>query len=312
MRDPYIVLGVGKTASADEVKKAFRRLAKTWHPDQNKDPKAKEKFSEISSAYEILGDEKKRAQFDRGEIDAEGKPRHSGFGGAGFGGGAPGYEYAGGGPFGRGRAGPGAGPMGGFDTSEIFSDLFGGAAGARTRTRRRGEDLTTNVTIPLNAVATGTTVQVQVGVDRTLEVKIPAGMEEGKQIRLKGQGEASVFGGEPGDLLIAVKYASHPYFKVEGKDIRLDLPVTLYEATLGGKVSVPTLTGTVELTLPENTNGGKVLRLRGKGMPLAKNQAGDLLVTIRLVLPETRDAEFEALMRKWQEQKPYQPRKNML
>jgi len=312
MRDPYIVLSVSKSATADEIKKAFRRLAKTYHPDQSKDPKAKEKFSEISTAYEILGDEKKRGQFDRGEIDAEGKPRapqfSSGFGdGRGAGAGAAGFDFGmgGAGPFGRGRAG-----AGGFDASDIFSELFSGG-GARTRARPRGEDVSTTVSVPLNAVAEGTKVQVQVAAGRTLEVKIPAGIEDGQQIRLKGQGEPSPAGGESGDVLISVKFAPHPFFKVEGKDIRLDLPVSLYEAALGGKVNIPTLTGKVELTLPPNSNNGKVLRLRGKGLTSTKGGAGDLLVTLRPTLPDTIDAEFETLMRKWQEQKPYQPRKNM-
>ena len=311
MRDPYNVLSISKSATADEVKKAFRRLAKTYHPDQSKDPKAKEKFSEISAAYEILGDEKKRGQFDRGEIDAEGKPRAPQFGGGfgegrGAGAGAAGFDFGGGSPFGRGRAGA----AGGFDASDIFSELFSGG-GARTRARPRGEDLATSVSVPLGAVADGTKVQVQVSAGRTLEVKIPAGIEDGQQIRLKGQGEPSPAGGESGDLLITVKFAPHPFFKVEGKDIRLDLPISLYEAALGAKVNIPTLTGKVELTLPPNSNNGKVLRLRGKGLSSSKGAAGDLLVTLRPTLPDAQDAEFESLMRKWQDSKPYQPRKNM-
>jgi len=308
MRDPYIVLGVAKSASADEVKKAFRRLAKVYHPDQSKDPKAKDKFAEINAANEILGDEKKRGQFDRGEIDAEGKPRAPAFGEGGFGGG---FEQ-GGSPFGRGRPGAGPGAGQGFDPSDIFSELFGAGGARQGRPRRpRGADLSTTVQVPLSALVSGNAVQVQVGPERTLEVKIPLGIEEGKQIRLKGQGEPSPLGGEPGDLLITVKYAAHPYFKVEGRDVRLDLPVTLYEAALGAKLSVPTLTGRVELNLPPNSNGGKVLRLRGKGLPSGKDQAGDFFVTVRTVMPDQLDAEFEALMHKWQESKPYYPRKNI-
>ena len=305
MRDPYNVLSVTKSATADEIKKAFRKLAKVYHPDQSKDPKAKEKFSEINSAYEILGDVKKRGQFDRGEIDAEGKPRAPSFSEArGGGAGAAGFDFGGGSPFGRSRAGVNAG----FDASDIFSELFSGGS---ARTRPRGDDVATTVNVPLSAVIDGANVQVQVAAGRTLEVKIPVGIEDGQQIRLKGQGEPSPAGGESGDLLISVKFAPHPFFKVEGRDIRLDLPITLYEAVLGGKVNVPTLTGKVELTLPANSNSGKVLRLRGKGLTSTKGSAGDLLVTLRPTLPDSKDPEFESLMKKWQDMKPYQPRKNM-
>lgn len=305
MRDPYSVLGVAKTSPADEVKRAFRKLAKAYHPDHNKDPKAKEKFSEINTAYEILGDEKKRGQFDRGEIDGDGKPR--------------GFEHAAGNPF---RARPGAGPGGGFggaagfgngaagfDTSDIFSELFGGG-GQRGRRSARGEDLTTTAVVPLKAVIGGTNVQLNLSNGKNLEVKIPAGIEEGKQIRLKGQGNPGAMGAEAGDLLITVKYAPHPFFKVDGADIRLDLPVTLYEAVLGGAVNVPTLSGSAEITLPPHTNAGKTLRLRGKGLPHSKDKLGDLMVTIRLVLPEQINPEFEALMRQWRSNTPYEPRKS--
>ena len=313
MRDPYTVLGVPKSAGADEIKKAFRGLAKKFHPDQNKtDPKAKEKFSEANSAYEILGDEKKRAQFDRGEIDAEGKPRFHGF--DGFGGGRrrpqPGaqeYEHN----FSGGGAG---GPRGGFDPSDIFADFFGGGARGRGRSRAapKGEDLQGAVTVSLTEAVQGGSARVALANGRTLEVRIPAGIEDGKQIRLKGQGNPGPMGGEPGDALVTVRIAKHPFFRVEGRDLRLDLPITLYEAVLGGKVQVPTLGGAVEMTLPSGTNSGRILRLRGKGLPPAgTTAAGDLLVTLRVTLPEKTDAEFEGLMRKWQSMNPYDPRKDM-
>jgi len=312
MRDPYTVLGVPKSAGADEIKKAFRTLAKKFHPDQNKtDPKAKEKFSEANSAYEILGDEKKRAQFDRGEIDAEGKPRFQGF--DGFGGGRrrpqPGaqeYEHN----FSGGGAG---GPRGGFDPSDIFADFFGGGGRGRARAAPKGEDLQGAVTVSLTEAVQGGSARVALANGRTLEVKIPAGIEEGKQIRLKGQGNPGPMGGQPGDALVTVRIAKHPFFRVEGRDLRLDLPITLYEAVLGGKVQVPTLGGAVEMTLPPGTNSGRVLRLRGKGLPAAGAAvAGDLLVTLRVTLPEKTDAEFEGLMRKWQSAIAYYPRKDMV
>lgn len=317
MRDPYDILGVKRDADADAVKKAFRKLAKKFHPDQNKDdPKAKEKFAEANSAYEILGDEVKRGQFDRGEIDAEGKPKAQGFGGwNGFGGQAGGarggragargdeafeFHFGGGGsPFG-----------GGAGASDIFSELFGAAAGggrARTRQTPKGEDVTASVAVPLLEAVKGGKVQVFLPTGRTLEVSIPAGIEDGKSIRLRGQGHPSAYGGEPGDALVTVRIAPHPLFRVDGRDLRADLPVTLYEAVLGGKVDVPTLDGRVELTIPPHSNGGRTLRLRGKGMPGAT--PGDLYVSLKIVLPEAPDAELEELMTRWKADKPYQPRK---
>jgi DnaJ-class molecular chaperone len=320
MRDPYTVLGVQKAADTAEIKKAFRKLAKKYHPDQSTEPKAKEKFAEASAAYEILGDEKKRAAFDRGEIDAEGKPRFQGF--EGFGAGGPGQGR-------RGQAGPGPGfenfefrygdgrpGAQGFDASDIFSDLFG-AAGRRGGQARgasapppRGEDVSATVTVGLAEAVSGTTARVTLPTGRTLEVSVPAGIEDGKQIRLKRQGQPSAFGGEPGDAMVTVRIAKHPYFRVEGRDLRLDLPVTLYEAVLGGKVNVPTLDAAVELAVPAASNGGRTLRLRGKGLPnpQAHGQPGDLLVTLRIVLPDEPDAELASLMRKWESQKPYNPR----
>ena len=317
MRDPYTVLGVSKSASADDIKKAFRRLAKKYHPDHNKtDPKAKEKFAEANSAYEIVGDEKKRAQFDRGEIDAEGKPRFQGF--EGFGAGGPGQRSAGAGGFehhdfnfGGGGARGGAG----FDPSDIFADFFGagrGRGGARAGRPAKGEDIQGTVTITLPDSVQGTSSRVALSNGRMLDVTIPAGMEDGKQIRLKGQGNPSPFGGEPGDAMITVRVAKHAYFRVDGRDLRLDLPITLYEAVLGGKVQVPTIGGAVEMTLPPGSNSGRTLRLRGKGLPgSGSTPAGDLLVTLRVTLPEKTDPELEALMRRWQSDKAYDPRKDI-
>jgi DnaJ-class molecular chaperone len=315
MRDPYTVLGVGKTADTAEIKKAFRKLAKKYHPDQSKEARAAENFAEVNSAYEILGDEKKRAAFDRGEIDAEGKPRFQGFegfdpGGSGFGrrtnAGGPGFEHFEYNFGGR----PGAQ---GYDASDVFSELFGGA-GRRGATRGRGtppprgEDITASVTISLSDAAQGTTTRVTLPTGRTLDVSIPAGIEDGKAIRLKRQGQPSPLGGEPGDAMITIRIAKHPFFRVEGRDLRLDLPITLYEAILGAKVNVPTLDSKVELAIPAGSNGGRTLRLRGKGLPLANGPRGDLLVTLRIVLPDEADSELSGLMRKWESQKPYNPR----
>lgn len=319
MRDPYVVLGVQKAADAAEIKKAFRKLAKKYHPDQSTEAKAKEKFAEVSAAYEILGDEKKRAAFDRGEIDAEGKPRFQGFEGFGAGAGPGGFgRRAQGGGFDHFEYNFGGRPGGGgqgFDTSDIFSELFGAGrrAGAQSRSMPRGEDVNVQVTVSLAESVNGTKTRVSLPTGRTLEVSIPAGIEDGKQIRLKGQGRPSPYGSEAGDAMVTVHIAKHPFLRVDGRDLRLDLPLTLYEAVLGARVTVPTLGGSVELSIPPNSNGGRTLRLRGKGLPNSQGSgAGDLLVSLRLVLPdEPADAQFVALMRQWQSDKPYDPRKDL-
>jgi DnaJ-class molecular chaperone len=315
MRDPYEILSVPRGASEAEIKKAFRKLAKTHHPDRSKDPKAKEKFSEISSAYDLLSDKDKRGQFDRGEIDAEGKPRFRGF--EGFGGGG------GGGPgFGTGRShktftwppggdGRAAGGAGGFSAEDIF-DLFGGLGG-RGQTRGRsseapaGQDVSAEVTVPFVEWASGGKVRINLN-GRDIDVSIPAGIEDGKVIRLKGQGGASAYGGAAGDVLITVHIAPHPQFRAEGKNLRVEVPVALYEAVLGAKVRVPTLDGTVELNLPPRTTGKGSLRLKGKGVQV-KGGPGDLLVSPRIVLPDGPDAELEQLARRMKDGAPYDPRK---
>jgi len=315
MRDPYEVLGVTKSATHADIKKAYRHLAKKYHPDHNKnDPKAASRLAEINAAYEIVGDEDKKAKFDRGEIGADGKPRFAGF--EGFGAGPGGF-----GGFTRSGAGPGGARFDfnfgaqGFDAADILSDLFGGAArrgSAGGGPPRRGGDVVATARVPLETAVRGGSTRVVLPSGRSLDVSIPAGVEDGQQIRLRGQGQAGPVGAEPGDALITVKIAPHARFRVEGRDLRLDLPVTLYEAALGAKVAVPTLSGTVELAVPPGSNGGRVLRLRGKGLPAADGKpAGDLYVSLKVMLPEPPDAEFEALMKKWRDGKPYDPRKGL-
>ncbi len=308
MRDPYEVLGLAKNASAGDIKSAYRKLAKKFHPDQSKELRAKDRFAEINSAYEIVGDEKKRAAFDRGEIDAEGKPRAPQFEGFGFGR-QPGGGGAGGFGFDFGPGGFSAG--GGSIDPDILSELFGaGRRGGRSRAQAsRGEDIAVTVAVPLATAAHGGSVRVALPTGRTLDATVPAGIEEGKSIRLRGQGHPGQRNGPTGDVIVTVRYAPHPVFKVEGRDLRLDLPVTLYEAVLGGRVRVPTLGGNVEMSIAPGMSGGRVLRLRGKGMPATGEQAaGDLLATIRIVLPESADQELTELMRKWRDRKPYDPR----
>jgi DnaJ-class molecular chaperone len=312
MRDPYEVLGVPRSASAAAIKSAFRKAAKKHHPDSNKgDPKAAERFSEINAANEIIGDEDKRKQFDRGEIDAEGKPRFQGFGG-----GDP-----------RGRAGPGGfetytfrsgggpGMGGGGSFEEILNSMFGrgargggGASQFEFDTGGIGVDLDINasLTVSLEDSVKGAEKRVRLPTGKELNVKIPAGVTAGQQIRLKGQGETAP-GHRPGDVLITVNIAPHPFFKVDGSDLRVDLPITLYEAVLGGKVRVPTLGGAVELSIPKNTSSGRTFRLKGKGLPKSGGN-GDLLVTTKIILPDGNDSELEQLMQKWRDGHPYNPR----
>ncbi|CAN7486376.1 J domain-containing protein [Bradyrhizobium sp. LjRoot220] len=313
MRDPYEVLGVPRGASAAAIKSAYRKLAKKHHPDNNtNDPKSAARFSEINAANEIIGDEDKRKQFDRGEIDAEGKPRFQGF--------------PGGGP--RGRAG---GPGGGFEThtfrsgggggfEDILNSMFGGAArGQRPGAGSAFEfdtggigldlDLSVAMTVSLEESVKGADKRVRLPTGKELNVKIPPGVAPGQQIRLKGQGETAP-GHPPGDLLITVSVAPHPFFKIDGSDLRLDLPITLYEAVLGAKVRVPTLGSAVEFPIPKNTSSGRTFRLKGKGLPKAGG-TGDLFVTTRIILPDGNDAELEALMEKWRDGHPYNPRSDL-
>ena len=325
MRDPYEVLGVQKSARPDEIKNAFRRQAKKLHPDANKkDPRAAVKFAELNTAYELLGDDKKRKAFDAGEIDAEGKPRFRGFGGGhpGFGSGGN-FESFTWGPEGFRRSGArsGGGGFGRFEDilSEMMGGLGRGGAGARggfqgfetadAGPAPQGHDVSAALTITLPEAAKGATKRVRLPTGKEVEVKIPAGLTDGQQIRLKGQGLA-VPGAPPGDVLITVGIAPHPYFRPEGSNLRLDLPITLYEAVLGAKVRVPTLDGAVELAIPPGTGAGRTFRLKGKGMS-SKGTPGDLLVTARIVLPESQDPDLETLMRKWRERKPYDPRKDI-
>jgi len=306
MRDPYEVLGLAKSASAAEVKSAFRKLAKKFHPDQSKESRAKERFAEIGSAYEILGDAKKRAAYDRGEIDAEGKPRAPQFDGFGFGRrpGAGG-EFHG---FNFDVGGDPAAARAGFE-ADILSELFGGRMGGRGRAPSRGEDVAVSVSVPLAMAAGGGSARVALPTGKTLDVAIPAGVEDGKQIRLRGQGRPGARNAPAGDAIVTIHYAPHPLFKVEGRDLKLDLPITLYEAVLGAKVRTPTLSGDVEIAIPPGTSSGRVLRLRGKGLPASgEAPAGDLLATLRIAMPAQEDADLAALMRRWRDEKPYDPR----
>lgn len=321
MRDPYEILGVPKSADETTIKKAYRKLAKQHHPDANKnDPRSKERFSELNSAYEIVGDKDKRRQFDAGEIDADGKPRFTGF--EGFGGaGGPGGMHG------------GFRQAGGRATDDILHDIFGetfanfasGSARSTRGSRRggfegfsagsagpgagapigKGADVMVTVRVRLEDIVGSGKVRVTLPNGKSLDAKIPAGFEPGQQLRLKGQGGE---GTPPGDAIAILVYEPHALFRPDGYNLRLDLPVTLDEAVLGGKVRVPTLEGAVDMTIPAGVTGSKAFRLRGKGLPDRKGVRGDIFVTPRVVLPDGADAGLEKLMERWREVRPYDVR----
>lgn len=309
MRDPYEVLGVAKDASAKDIKAAYRKLAKKHHPDQNpNDSKAKDRFAAANQAYEIIGDEKQRAAFDRGEIDAEGKPKFQGF--EGFQGGHSGGDpFAG---FRRQQSGPGGAryeyrsggdPFGGGGASDdIFSELFGqafsrgGSGGAGARQAPAGRDVNVTLDITVEEAATAPKVTAQFPDGRKLAVKLPAYVEDGQTIRLKGQGEQGH--GGAGDALVKIRLRKHPRYTVEGRDLHADLPVALKDAVLGAKLAVETPTGSkLAVAVPAWSSSDKVLRLKGRGLPEKTGGHGDLYVHVRIMLPPEGDPELEALMR---------------
>jgi DnaJ-class molecular chaperone len=317
MRNPYDVLGVQRSASEADIKKAFRKLAKNYHPDRNADdPKAKDKFSEVNAAYEILGDADKRAQFDRGEIDAEGKPRFQGFNGfAGAGGqgarpedfeGFSFFSSGGAGPFGGRRSARGAG-MGEDIFSQLFGDAFraagAGEGGARRARAPKGEDVQATLTVTLEEVFREATKRVTLPTGRDVDVVIPKGVADGQVIRLRGLGEGAP-GIHPGDALLTIRIAPHERYAIEGSNLKYRLPISIEEAVLGGKVRVPTLTGTVEMTITPMTSSGRTFRLRGKGLP-TKSGHGDLLVSTEIVLPEVADETLMDYARRRREAKAH-------
>ncbi|MCW5722714.1 MAG: J domain-containing protein [Devosia sp.] len=315
MRDPYTVLGVPRSASEKDVKSAYRKLAKKYHPDQNpEDPSAHAKFAEATNAYDLLSNAEKRGQFDRGEIDAEGNPRFAGFGNGGFGGAGAnrGARAGGGGGFsaedilkefmsgfgGQARGGAGAGPRtAGGAQWDPFAGATTGARGGK------GEDVIVTVAVSLEDAHKAASVPVRMPSGKVLSVKLPEKVEEGQQIRLKGQGSPNPFG-EPGDALVTVRFEKSKQFRRDGGDIRTDVAIALYEAVLGAKVRVPTLDGSVELNLPPGVDTGKALRLKGKGL----YGDGDLYVNLRVILPPGGDPDLEALARFMRDQKPYKVR----
>ncbi|MEL7489096.1 MAG: DnaJ C-terminal domain-containing protein [Pseudomonadota bacterium] len=289
-KNPYSVLGLTASASDSEIRAAFRKLAKQYHPDRNPDDKAaEEKFKEISAAFDIVGDADKRKRFDRGEIDAEGRER--GFAGGGYGGARPGGF--GGGAYGS-AGGPGAGAS--FeDLGDIFSDLFGG----RRANAMRGRDLRYRLEVDFLDAALGAKKRVTMPDGRNLDLTVPAGLEDGQTLRLRGQGEPGHGGAPAGDVYVEVKVKPHRQFERKGDDIHVEAPIGLAEAVLGGKVTVPTISGDVSVTAPKNASSGTVLRLKGRGIKKSAGVAGDQYVKLKIVLPEGGDKELEAFVRRW-------------
>lgn len=293
--DPYVMLGVPRTATPDDISKAFRKLAKELHPDLNPgDTAAVERFKKVSAAYELLSDQDKRARFDRGEIDASGEPRR-------------GYNPFGGGSGPHGRARPGPADDMGF--GDVFSDLFGATRG-RQRATLRGQDVRYTLEVEFLEAVTGARKRVSLPEGGVLDLVVPEGVEDGQVLRLKGKGRPGPRGAEAGDAMVEIKVRPHRDFKRQGDDIVFDLPVSIDEAVLGAKIEVATATGRVALNVPKGTSSGTVFRLRGKGVRnMTTGATGDQLVTVRIVLPETIDEQLSYFMSEWRQKHGYDPRK---
>ena len=285
MRDPYEVLGVRRDASADDIKKAYRQLAKKLHPDLNPgNAKAATQFKDVSAAYDLLSDADKKGRFDRGEIDASGAETRA----------RSSYRtYA---------ESPGGAKYGaGADPGDIFEDLFGRSRGwGRSTIKTRGADVSYELTVDFLDAAIGAKRRLTLPDGRTLDVAIPAGAEEGQQLRLKGQGTPGLGGGPSGDAYIEIHVQDHPLFKRQGADIRIELPITLTEAVRGAKITVPTIDGPVTMTVPKGSNTGTMLRLRGKGVPAKKGgPRGDQDVRLEIMLPDGADPALERFVEEW-------------
>ena len=300
--DPYATLGVAKTASADEIRKAYRKLAKKLHPDLNPGDKgAEEKFKRVTAAYDLLGDPDKRKRFDAGEIDASGAerpPEHF-------------YRhYAESGPGQRYDSSAGYADFG--DLGDIFSDLFGRGGGRRGRMRMQGADDRYQLEVDFLDAVNGAKKRLTMPDGKTLDVTIPGGMQDGQTLRLKGQGGPAPEGGTPGDAYVEIHVRPHRLFERKGQDIHVELPVTLGEAVLGAKVAVPTVTGPVTMTVPKGANTGTTLRLKERGVLNAKSgKRGDQYVKLKVVLPDRPDAELEKLVGEWSSKHPYDVRSKL-
>jgi DnaJ-class molecular chaperone len=312
--DPYQVLGVPRTASADEIRKAFRKLAKANHPDTNPNNKpAEERFKQVSGAFDILGDAAKKKKFDLGEIDNDGRETMRGYGGGPWG---PPPGGGSGGPGGHGQS------FEGVDLGDILGEMFGGAGGRGGRGggprdggmgggfggfSQRGSDVRARLEIDLEDAIKGGKRRIAFSDGRTIDVTIPKGAQEGQTLRLKGQGSPGRAG--PGDAFIELSFALHPVFRREGEVLVMDVPIPVYDAVLGGKVEAPTPDGPVTLTVPKGANSGTRLRLKGRGLSDPKGHRGDLFARLIVTLPETPDAALDTLAETWKRERPYSPKR---
>lgn len=293
--DPYLILGVPRGASDEEIRRAYLKLVKELHPDVNPTRTAEERFKKVAAAHDILGDPDRRRQYDRGEIDATGEPRyysarqHAGSGARG-GRGSPLFE----------------------DFGEVFSDFFSNATGSRGGSRSgfavRGRDVRYTLEVDFVEAVQGARKRVTMPEGGVLDLAVPEGVSDGQTLRLRGKGHAGVGGGEPGDALVEVRVRPHRDFKRQGDDILLEVPITLDEAVLGAKIEVPTVSGRVHLTVPKGTSSGQVLRLKGKGVRnTTTGTTGDELVTVRIVLPDTIDDGLSYFLTEWRQKHRYDP-----
>lgn len=308
MPDPYQTLGVSKNVSADDLKAAYRKLAKKLHPDVNPGRKdIEQKFKEVTAAYDLLSDPDKRAKYDRGELDAQGNAQ-------GFARGPDPFANAGGfrssyRSAGAGNAGGGGDPFSSF-SEDLFADLFG--AGRRRgagsdRPRAKGADITYAMSVSFVDACLGTKQRVTLSSGKTVDVNIPPGTADGTKLRLKGQGQSSI--GDSGDAIVEITVLPHLYFSRKDRDIYLEVPISLPEATLGANIKVPTLNGAVAVKIPAGANTGSLLRLKGKGIPaLGATEAGDFFVRLKVVLPEKPESSLTEFIEKWAKKHNYDPR----
>lgn len=303
MSDPYHLLGVPKTATDAEIKSAYRKLAKKYHPDMNPGRKdIEQKFKEITAAYDLLSDATKRARYDRGEIDGQGNEKGFHGGQGGFGGG-----------YSRRGSRTGAGPFGfggGMNVDDLFAEFFANAnKGGRSRFADEedvaGRDVSYTVTISFVEACAGEKKRITLDNKKTIDVNIPPGTQDGHKLRLRGLGRNG------GAAIIEIKVLPHPHFRREGNDIHLDVPISLQEAVLGGEVKVPTLTGTVSLKIPKGANTDTVMRLKGKGVAQQSGEAGDMFIKLKVVLPPRDNGELAQALEKWAKKHEYDPRKKL-
>ena len=297
--DPYSLLGVPRSASQEDITRAFRKLAKELHPDLNPNNKAStERFKKVSAANELLSDPDKRRKFDRGEIDASGEPRR-------------GYQQHGAtyGPGAR-RSSAGATPgTEDFGFGDIFDNVFGARGGMRGQPMFRGQDVRYTLEVDLLEAVNGAKKRVTMPDGGVLDLSVPEGVDDGQVLRLKGKGQPGMRGGEPGDALVEIKVRPHPHFKRDGVDLLVNVPISIDEAVLGAKIEVPTASGRVQLTLPKGTSSGRAFRLKGKGIAnKATGVTGDQIVTVQIALPEKIDDGLAYFLSEWKQKHGYDPR----